>query len=149
LIDEPELVPVGPADPATLEAMVRAYYAEDGLTYDRERQGRALSALIEGDALGLAWLVRLAGETVGYVVVTLSFSVESGGRDAFIDELYMAPVARGRGVGGRVLALVEAEARARDLQRLYLEVEHGNRARALYRRAGFIDHHRYLMSKFL
>jgi GNAT superfamily N-acetyltransferase len=59
------------------------------------------------------------------------------------------PAARGRGVGGRVLALVEAEARARGLQRLYLEVEHHNRARVLYGRAGFIDHHRYLMSKFL
>lgn len=143
------LVPVGPADRAVLEAMVRAYYAEDGLAFDEQRQGAALSAVADGDAWCLAWLVRLAGASVGYVVVTLSFSLESGGRDGFVDELYIAPAARGRGIGTQVLALVEREARARGLKRLYLEVAHGNRALALYRRAGFVDHRRYLMSKFL
>ena len=49
----------------------------------------------------------------------------------------------------RVLALVEDEARAHALKRLYLEVAHGNPALALYRRAGFVDHRRYLMSKSL
>ena len=56
---------------------------------------------------------------------------------------------RGRGIGARVLALVEQEARGRGLQRLYLEVGHGNPAHGLYRRAGFVDQRRYLMSKFL
>jgi ribosomal protein S18 acetylase RimI-like enzyme len=81
--------------------------------------------------------------------VALGFSLESGGRDALIDELYIAPAARGRGRGGAVLALIEREARGRGLKRLYLEVAHGNRAVELYRRAGFSDHRRYLMSKDL
>jgi ribosomal protein S18 acetylase RimI-like enzyme len=146
---EPVLVPVGPGDRAALEAMVRAYYAEDGLAFDEQRQGAALAALLEGDPLCLAWLVRLADATVGYVVVTLGFSLESGGRDGFIDELFIVPTARARGIGSQVLALVEREARARNLQRLYLEVGHDNPARGLYRRAGFVDHQRYLMSKYL
>lgn len=145
----PALVPVGQGDRAALEAMVRAYYAEDGLTFDERRQGAALSALVANDPLCLAWLVQSAGETVGYVVVTVSFSVESGGRDGFIDELYIAPSMRGRGIGAQVLSLVEHEARARGLARLYLEVAHGNPALSLYRRAGFTDHRRHLMSKFL
>jgi GNAT superfamily N-acetyltransferase len=129
--------------------MVRAYYAEDGLVFDERRQGAALTALLQGDPLCLAWLVRLAAETIGYVVVTLGFSIESGGRDGFIDEFFVVPAMRGRGIGARVLALVEQEARERGLQRLYLEVGHGNPAQGLYRRAGFVDHRRYLMSKFL
>jgi ribosomal protein S18 acetylase RimI-like enzyme len=145
----PVLVPAGPGDRAILEAMVRAYWAEDGLVFSEARQGAALAALLEGDLLGLAWLVRHAGTTIGYVVVTLGFSIESGGRDGFIDELYIAPAARGRGLGTQVLALVEREARARGLQTLYLEVGHDNRALALYRRAGFVAHRRYLMSKEL
>jgi ribosomal protein S18 acetylase RimI-like enzyme len=56
---------------------------------------------------------------------------------------------RGRGIGAQVLALVEHEARVRGLARLYLEVAHGNPALSLYRRAGFTDHRRHLMSKFL
>lgn len=146
---EPSLAPVEPADRATLEPMVRAYYAEDGLVFDERRQDAALSALVAGDPLCLAWLVQLAGETIGYVIVTVSFSIESGGRDGFVDELFVVPSMRGRGIGRQVLALVEAEAQSRGLTRLYLEVEHGNPAIRLYRRAGFNDHARYLMSKFL
>ena len=143
------LDPVGPGDRAALESMVRAYYAEDDVPFDEERQGSALAALLDGDPLCLAWLVRLAGEAVGYVVVTLGFSLESGGRDGFIDEFFVVPSARRRGIGAKVLTLVEREARERGLQRLYLEVGHDNRALRLYRRAGFVDHRRYLMSKFL
>jgi ribosomal protein S18 acetylase RimI-like enzyme len=146
---EPVLVPVGAGDRAALEVMVRAYYAEDGLAFDEERQGAALAALLDGDPLGLAWLVRLGDAIVGYVVVTLGFSLESGGRDGFIDELFIVPAARAQGIGAKVLALVEREARTRNLQRLYLEVGHDNPARGLYRRAGFVDHQRYLMSKSL
>jgi ribosomal protein S18 acetylase RimI-like enzyme len=47
------------------------------------------------------------------------------------------------------LELVEAEARHLAVRRLYLEVEHGNRALHLYRRAGYLDHQRFLLSKFL
>jgi ribosomal protein S18 acetylase RimI-like enzyme len=143
------LVPAGPGDRAALEAMVRAYYAEDGLAFDARRQGEAIAALLDGDALGFAWLVRLAGDTVGYVVLTLGFSLESGGRDGFIDELFIAPPWRGRGLGATVLALVEREAGTRGVKKLYLEVGHDNRAPGLYRRAGFVDHRRYLMSKCL
>src|SRR5918996_6338733 len=96
---EPVLATVGPGDRAALEPLVRAYYAEDGLAFDQRRQGAALTALLAGDPLCLAWLVRLAGESVGYVVVSLGFSLESGGRDGFIDELYIAPAARGGGIG--------------------------------------------------
>jgi ribosomal protein S18 acetylase RimI-like enzyme len=140
------LVPVGPGDRAALESLVRAYDAEDGLDFDEARQGAALAAVLAGDPLCLAWLVRHAG-AVGYVVVTLGFSLESGGRDGFIDELFIVPSARGRGLGARVLALIEREASARGLNKLYLEVGHDNPALALYRRAGFVDHRRYLLSK--
>jgi ribosomal protein S18 acetylase RimI-like enzyme len=143
------LAPVGPGDRAALEPLVRAYYAEDGLAFDEQRQGAALTAVLGGDPLCLAWLVRIADATVGYVVLTLGFSLESGGRDGIIDELFVAPSMRGRGIGAKVLALIEQEARARDLKRLYLEVGHDNPARGLYRRAGFVDHRRYLMSKYL
>jgi GNAT superfamily N-acetyltransferase len=143
------LAPVGPGDRAALEPMVRAYYAEDSLAFDEERQGAALAALLDGDPLCLAWLVRVADATIGYVVLTLGFSLESGGRDGVIDELFVAPSVRGRGIGAKVLALVEREARARGLNRLYLEVGHDNPAEGLYRRAGFVDHQRYLMSKYL
>jgi RimJ/RimL family protein N-acetyltransferase len=44
----------------------------------------------------------------------------------------------GRGIGTEMVRFIESEARARDLNRLWLQVWQGNpRARALYERLGF------------
>jgi GNAT superfamily N-acetyltransferase len=95
-----------------LEHLVRAYYAEDGHTFNEDRQLPALAALAAGEAFGRAWPIRLGARSVGYAVLAFSFSVEAGGREACIDELYVLPEVRKRGIGRRVLALLEAEARA-------------------------------------
>lgn len=146
-MDGPSLSALRGGDLPVLEKMVRDYYQEDGHHFEAARQAAALDALIEGEPLGRGWLVVLTSRSIGYVVLTLGFSVEAGGREGCLDEFFLVPEVRGRGLGRRVLDLVENEARALGVRRLFLEVEHGNRAIALYRRAGFVDHRRYLMSK--
>ncbi len=55
-----------------------------------------------------------------------------------MDGLFVAPQARGRGVGTELLAAVAAEARRRGYAEVRLDVVEGNdRARALYEREGF------------
>jgi GNAT superfamily N-acetyltransferase len=147
--DDLRLVRFTRADLPLVEPMVRAYYLEDGHSFDEERQLRALAALADGEPLGRGWLIALAGRPVGYLVLTLGFSVEAGGAEGCIDEFYLVPAVRGRGLGGRALELIEAEARRLAVRRLFLEVEHGNRALHLYRRAGYVDHRRFLMFKSL
>ena len=95
------------------------------------------------------WLIRLDARPVGYVVLSLAFSVEAGGREACVDEFYLVPEVRNQGLGSRALALVEAEARDLGVQRIFLEVQRRNRVIGLYRRAGYVDQNRFLMSKFL
>ena len=59
---------------------------------------------------------------------------------AEIKRMYVATAARGAGVGGRILAALEAEARALGMVRLLLEAgERQPEALALYRRAGFVE----------
>lgn len=48
-----------------------------------------------------------------------------------------APAFRGRGLASRILAALAAEAQRRGIERAFLQVEEGNPAQALYRRAGF------------
>ena len=94
--------------------------------------------IARGHPLGRAWLIEEAGRTIGYAVLGLGFGIEYGGADAFVDDLYLVPEARGRGLGGAVLALLEAEARELGLAALFLVVDPDNRpARRLYDRAGF------------
>jgi ribosomal protein S18 acetylase RimI-like enzyme len=137
------------ADLPLLERLVRAYYAQDRHSFDEKRQPAALAALAAGEPFGRAWLIELQGRRVGYVVLSWGFSIEAGGREACLDEFYLAPEARNRGFGRRVLALVEEEARAGGMRRIFLEVQRHNRVIGLYRRAGYTDHDRFLMSKLL
>jgi ribosomal protein S18 acetylase RimI-like enzyme len=149
-IGEPvRLAVIARTDLPLLEQLVRAYYAEDGHSFQDDRQLPALAALAGGEAFGRAWLVQLGARSVGYAVLAFSFSVEAGGREACIDELYILPEVRKRGLGRRVLALLEREARAQGVRRMFLEVARHNRAIGLYRRAGYVDHDRFLMSKLL
>lgn len=141
--------PVGPGDREALTRLAEDFHAEDGHVLD-EGGRRALAAICAGEPLARAWLLELEGRAVGYGVLTLGFSVEYGGRDGFIDDLYLASEARGRGLGQRAMAFLEAEARALGIQALHLEVGAENaRALALYRRSGFRDNGRRLMSKRL
>jgi putative acetyltransferase len=57
-----------------------------------------------------------------------------------VKRMYVQPVQRGRGIGKRVLAELEAIARAAGLPLLRLETGiHNTEALALYRRAGFVE----------
>ena len=146
---EVELVPVLPEHAPTLLALARAFHAEDGhpLTATGEA---AIGLIARGHPLGRAWLVRERGAIVGYTVLCLGFGIEYGGPDAFIDDLYLVPAARGRGLGRAVLRQLEAQARGLGLAALFLVVAPDNRrARALYDDEGFERTDWLLMAKRL
>jgi ribosomal protein S18 acetylase RimI-like enzyme len=148
--DEPVLAPAGPEDLDRLLPMLERFNASQGYRFDGARARRALGALLARPELGLAYRILAGGETVGYAVLCFGFSLEWGGRDAFLDEIYLEPGARGRGLGRRALrALVEA-ARAAGVCALHLEVEAGNPAgQALYRSEGFAGRDRQMLSRRL
>lgn len=137
-----------PADVDAIVAHVHDYYAAEGYAFDAAATRRAVAALAGDPALGRLWVADDGGAVVGYLAVTFGWSLEFRGRDAFVDELYLAPAYRGRGLGGRALTLAEDACRDAGVQALHLEVERENAvARELYRRRGFADHARILMTK--
>src|SRR3989338_4302934 len=113
--------PARPAEADTLLALMQAFYAEEGLSYDAERAEASLGELLARPALGRAWLVREDGDLVGYLAVTFGFSLEFGGRFGLLDEIYLRPDARGRGLGAAILDHVAAFALAQDLSAVRLE----------------------------
>lgn len=118
--------------------------------FDEPVVRNALRHFLAHPDLGQAWIF-FAGETpVGYVVLTLGYSFEYHGRDAFVDELYVEPQFRRQGIGRRAVQLVEERARALGVNAIHLEVDDGNDpAVELYRRTGYEDQERYLMTKRL
>ena len=143
-----EFRPYGSADRATALELMQAFYAEDGHEFVESIATRGLAQLEQPDALARLWLMRRGDATVGYLCITLGFSLEVGGADFIIDELYVVPSARGAGFGRRALDFAESASRALGAGRLVLEVELANkRARRLYEERGYVAHQRDLMSK--
>jgi ribosomal protein S18 acetylase RimI-like enzyme len=140
-----EFVTVGVEQAPALIAMAKAFHGQDEPPFGAASEAAALQ-LARGSPFGRAWLVMLDSKPVGYVVVTLGFSLEYGGHDGFIDDLYLAPEVRGRGLGDQLIRFAIGEAGKLGIRTLHLEVEAGNdRASALYLKAGFRETGRHLM----
>jgi ribosomal protein S18 acetylase RimI-like enzyme len=126
--------------------LARAFHAEDGHPLSPDGES-ALRRIVSGEPLARCWIIRRAGHVVGYLVVTLGYSIEHGGRDGFIDDLYLLPSARGRGIGAAVVDFALEQARLLGIITLHLEVDPKNeRATSLYRSRGFAEDGRRLMS---
>jgi ribosomal protein S18 acetylase RimI-like enzyme len=137
-------------DVPEVHSLMRAYYAEDGYPFVSDRALAALHQLVEDRALGDVWLLIAGGVVAGYCAVAFGFSLEYQGRDAFVDELYVRPELRGRGHAARLMDRAEQGCREAGVNALHLEVETDKPdTYAWYRRRGFRDHARRLMTKWL
>lgn len=124
-----------PADENLLLALIREFCEVDRHDYDEARLRGALGPLLDGDELGVVWLI---GDGAGYAVVTWSYSLESGGPDALLDEIYLRE--RGRGIGAAAMGEIFADLERRGITRMFLETEaHNDRVRRFYARLGFAE----------
>jgi ribosomal protein S18 acetylase RimI-like enzyme len=130
--------------------MMCQFHVEEGYHFEEAEAMDAALALIQNDNLGRLWVTQEDNHVVGYLAVTLGFSFEFCGRDAFIDELYIREENRGRGLGSEALDIAEEYCRSLGVKALHLEVEHHRKAaQKLYLRAGFKNNNRNLMTKWL
>lgn len=124
------------ADLDQLLVLVEAFCAADQHPFDRERVTPALAPLLQDDSLGVVHVLELDGLLEGYGVLTWGWSLESGGRESLIDELYVREQGQGRG-SALLTALLDA-ARAHGARAVFLETEsHNARVREFYARHGF------------
>jgi len=118
--------------------------------FDEAVVREVLRKLLVSPDLGRAWVFLDEETLVGYIVLTFGYSFEYHGRDSFIDELYIEPQYRRQGIGKRAMQFVEERARELGVNAIHLEVDQGNDPAAeLYRRSGYDDHSRFLMTKWL
>ena len=119
--------------PALID-LIRQFYRLDGHEFDSERINRALLPLLHDDSHGQVWVI--GARPVGYAIVTWSWSLESGGKDCILDELYVA--SQGSGLGTHLMTEVINHARHAGAAAMFLETEAPNeRARHFYQQLGF------------
>jgi GNAT superfamily N-acetyltransferase len=88
-----------------------------------------------GPPAGCLVLARLDGEPVGCVAF-----YDHDASTIEVKRMFVLPQARGHGIGGRMVELLLAQARATGVRRVLLSSHHSmHAAHATYRRAGFRD----------
>ncbi len=142
-----ELAPAGPPDLEELLELLARFNASQGYAYDAATGRFALGELLAKPELGRAYWIRHDGASVGYAVLCFGWSLEWGGRDAFVDEIFVEAPARGHGIGRAALRALIREAERLGVRALHLEVESGNEAgQALYRSEGFAGKDRQILT---
>jgi DNA-binding MarR family transcriptional regulator/GNAT superfamily N-acetyltransferase len=131
-------VAIEPPTTAAARFCLESYFAELNTRFDTGFDpALSISATLEdlAEPAGLLLVARLHGEPIGCGALKLRGDVPF-----YIKRMWVAPDARGLGVGRRILRELEDHARRRGAQVVHLETNKALReAASLYRSAGYVE----------
>ena len=142
--DDISLEIAGPPQLGDLLPLVAAYHLFEGISLSADIREKSVERLLSDGTLGKVWQIKKSDHLIGYAVVCFGYSIEHGGREAFIDEFYIEAPERGRGVGAQILGRLKEHMRAHNVVAIQLEVDQRNeRAKSLYVQSGFSCRDKY------
>ena len=77
------------SDVETLVQLIREFCEFDQHPFDEYSIRTTLAKLLNNSSLGRVWVIQQNREAIGYIVLAFGYSLEYGGRDAFIDEFFI------------------------------------------------------------
>lgn len=135
-----------PEDLDRVLKLVGDFHEEHGTPLEDEVRRTAVLPLLEGSPHGAIYLVGPARAPIGYITVCFGWSVELGGMDGFVDEIYIRPGVRGRGIGSEVLMSLPKALAGAGLKALHLEVDReDDKTVRLYKKLHFSPRSRYML----
>ncbi len=118
--------------------LLEMQFVDHQIEFSREILRTAIDAMLGNKNLGFFLLAELGEQAVGFAAISFAWTLEYGGKTAWLDELYVLPAYRERGIGGNLVDAMLTEAKKFGCLAVDLEVEEGHeRAEKLYRRKGF------------
>jgi GNAT superfamily N-acetyltransferase len=136
-------IPIRPATPDDVATILR--FVQDLAAFEREPDAVEATEAMLSEALfgprpaAEAVIAEEAGAPVGFALFFHNFSTWKGRRGLYLEDLYVTPAARGRGVGGALLRHLAAIAVERNCARFEWAVLDWNAdAIAVYRRMGAV-----------
>lgn len=138
-----------PEDRNTFLEMTRDFYSSPAVLHPipEENHEALFEELMRSGDYVECFIIEQDGQIVGYAQISKTYSHEAGGSVVWLEELYVVPQFRGKGLGGKFL---DELTRSFPAARFRLETEPENlAAAALYRRHGFkpLSYVQYVIDK--
>jgi len=126
------------ADQTALIGLLNDFAQEALAPLTTEHLTAAVTPLLRGTELGEIWVLEHEQNLIGYLVIGWGWGIESGGREALIDEVFVSQPHRNQGLGGQLVEAALARAKELDAKTVFLETEQSNpESRKLYQNLGF------------
>lgn len=141
----------GPEDADALLGMIGQFHDEVGIETSADDRAASVLPILEGTPLAVAYLFGPKNAPVGYLIISFGWSLELGGMDGFLDEIWIRPNVRKRGLAQEALNGVISALSGAGLKAIHLEVNRNDGAtQGLYSRLGFRMREKYaLMTRVL
>ena len=140
--------PACPDNIDTLLDLIKEFYLQEQIEFDGSRSRKALDKIFSNSLFGNIWLILIEEKVIGYFALTYAFSLEFGGRNALLDEIYIREKFRRKGIGTRAINFIFEQCKLNDIHAVHLQVLNFNDdAKRLYERNGFELVDRMFMTK--
>lgn len=119
--------------------MTKAFYSTDAVSNNISEKHfhTTFNELIQSDRYANCYIIEYNEDIAGYMLLAKTFSQEAGGIVIWIEELYIKPKYRSKGIGHKVFKFIKENISPK-VKRIRLEVEQTNkRAISLYQKLGF------------
>ncbi|MBR9765975.1 MAG: GNAT family N-acetyltransferase [Rhodobacteraceae bacterium] len=123
-------------DEERLLPMLRACHTELGLASEDWALREALGPILSGAPHGAIYIAGPARAPIGYAAISFGWSLGAGGLAADLDEIWVRPAIRGRGIGGELLSILPRALAEAGLKRLRVIVPSTDHALARLARVG-------------
>ena len=130
--------PATTVDLPKLANLMEAFYKMETVPFSRLQSVRAMLNLLSKPAAGRIVLIEADLQPIGYYCLTFGFSLESHGDICLLDEIYLTPPFRHRGIGSKTIKAIASEMNQSGYKALHLTVNAFNTAAiAFYKKNRF------------
>lgn len=119
--------------------LMKEFYDSDGVLHKipAENFDRTFDEIVNSDRYANGYLFEFNGKAVGYALTAKTYSNEAGGMVIWIEEIYVQPEYRSKGLGKEFFAYIDSKI-DENVKKIRLEVRLDNkRAIKLYENLGF------------
>jgi GNAT superfamily N-acetyltransferase len=142
-VESLEIRPAGQGDRDAVLALLTAQLREHDIDTPDAEVAHAIDGMLGHPGRGRILVATLGGRPIGVAWLSSTWTLEHGGRSMWLEELYVEPARRGRGIGRQLLHEGLRVAAGVGAVAVDLEVETSHeRAARLYAREGFRRHDR-------